>query len=175
VGCRGRYRNKKRRARVFGCHRFQNEMRVAVVLRSFLPSSSSSSSFFFRVGHWPHVDIAAAARARFGSDAAAARGRPVRLAYQPPANSTFLSEQTSHQQPASSTFLSEQTSTSHQPTAKLLHCINDRGLRSSNGRIGGPREIIRRLRTKTLTTFLMSTSREELRKAIVATGPRPGG
>jgi hypothetical protein len=44
--------------------------------------------------------------------------RPVRLAYQPPANSTFLSEQTSHQQPASSTFLSEQTSTSHQPPAK---------------------------------------------------------
>jgi hypothetical protein len=44
--------------------------------------------------------------------------RPVRLAYQPPANSTFLSEQTSHQQPASSTFLSELTSTSHQPPAK---------------------------------------------------------
>jgi hypothetical protein len=43
--------------------------------------------------------------------------RPVRFAYQPPANSTFLSEQTSHQQPASSTFLSEQTSTSHQPPA----------------------------------------------------------
>jgi hypothetical protein len=41
--------------------------------------------------------------------------RPVRLAYQPPASSTFLSEQTSHQQPVSSTFLSEQTSTSHQP------------------------------------------------------------
>jgi hypothetical protein len=40
--------------------------------------------------------------------------RPVRLAYQPPANSTFLSEQTSHQQPASSTLLSEQTSTNHQ-------------------------------------------------------------
>jgi hypothetical protein len=39
-------------------------------------------------------------------------------AYQPPANSTFLSEQTSHQQPASSTFLSEQTNTSHQPSAK---------------------------------------------------------
>jgi hypothetical protein len=39
---------------------------------------------------------------------------PIRLAYQPPANSTFLSEQTSHQQSASSTFLSEQTSTSHQ-------------------------------------------------------------
>jgi hypothetical protein len=44
--------------------------------------------------------------------------RPVRLAYQPPASSNFLSEQTSHQQSASSTFLSEQTSTSHQPPAK---------------------------------------------------------
>jgi hypothetical protein len=43
---------------------------------------------------------------------------PVRLAYQPPASSTFLSEQTSHQQSASSTFLSEQISTSHQPPAK---------------------------------------------------------
>jgi hypothetical protein len=43
--------------------------------------------------------------------------RPVRLAYQPPANSTFLSEQTSHQQPANSTFLSEQISTSYQPPA----------------------------------------------------------
>jgi hypothetical protein len=42
---------------------------------------------------------------------------PVRLAYQPPANSTFLLEQTSHQQPASSTLLSEQTSISHQPPA----------------------------------------------------------
>jgi hypothetical protein len=41
--------------------------------------------------------------------------RHVRLPYQPPGNSTFLSEQTSHRQPASSTFLSEQTSTSHQP------------------------------------------------------------
>jgi hypothetical protein len=47
---------------------------------------------------------------------------PVRLAYQPPANSTFLSKQTSHQQPASSTFLSEQTSTSHQPPAKPTGC-----------------------------------------------------
>jgi hypothetical protein len=44
--------------------------------------------------------------------------RPVRLAYQPPASSTFLSERTSHQQPASSIFLSEQISTSHQPPAK---------------------------------------------------------
>jgi hypothetical protein len=44
--------------------------------------------------------------------------RPVRLAYQPPGNSTFLSQQTSHQQSASSTFLSEQISTSHQPPAK---------------------------------------------------------
>jgi hypothetical protein len=39
----------------------------------------------------------------------------VRLAYQPPVKSTFLSEQTSHQQPDSSTFLSEQMSNSHQP------------------------------------------------------------
>jgi hypothetical protein len=41
--------------------------------------------------------------------------RPVRLAYQPLAISTFLSEQTSHQQSANSTFLLEQISTSHQP------------------------------------------------------------
>jgi hypothetical protein len=40
------------------------------------------------------------------------------LAYQPPASSTFLSQQTSHQQSASSTFLSEQISTSHQTPAK---------------------------------------------------------
>jgi hypothetical protein len=33
--------------------------------------------------------------------------QPVRLAYQPSAKSTFLSEQSSHQQPANSTFLSE--------------------------------------------------------------------
>jgi hypothetical protein len=48
----------------------------------------------------------------------AAGKQPVRSAYQPPASSTFLSEQTSHQQPANSTFLSQQTSTSHQPPAK---------------------------------------------------------
>jgi hypothetical protein len=33
--------------------------------------------------------------------------RPVRLTYEPPASSTFLSEQTSQQQPANNTFLSE--------------------------------------------------------------------
>jgi hypothetical protein len=48
--------------------------------------------------------------------------QPVRSAYQPPASSTFLSEQTSHQQSASSTFLSEQISTSHQPPAKRTGC-----------------------------------------------------
>jgi hypothetical protein len=49
----------------------------------------------------------------------AVRGpQPVRLAYQPPANSTFLLQQISHQQSVSSTFLSEQTSTSHQPPTK---------------------------------------------------------
>jgi hypothetical protein len=64
--------------------------------------------------------------------------RHVRLAYQPPASSTFISEQTSHQQPASSTFiseqtshqqpassnfLSEQTSTSHQPNEQTV-CLD---------------------------------------------------
>jgi hypothetical protein len=43
--------------------------------------------------------------------------RSVRLAYQSPASSIFLSQRTSHQQPASSTLLSEQTSTSHQSSA----------------------------------------------------------
>jgi hypothetical protein len=47
---------------------------------------------------------------------------PVCSAYQPPASSTFLSEQTSHQQSASSIFLSEQISTSHQPPAKRTGC-----------------------------------------------------
>jgi hypothetical protein len=45
--------------------------------------------------------------------------RPVRLAYQPPASSTFLSEQTSHQQPAS--ILSSQNN-QHQPPAKRTGC-----------------------------------------------------
>jgi hypothetical protein len=45
---------------------------------------------------------------------------PVRLAYQPPANSTFLSEQISHQQPASRTFLSQQISTSHRPNEHVV-------------------------------------------------------
>jgi hypothetical protein len=48
--------------------------------------------------------------------------RHVRLAYQPPGSSTFLSEQISHQQPASSTFISEQISTSHQLPAKRTGC-----------------------------------------------------
>jgi hypothetical protein len=43
--------------------------------------------------------------------------RYVRLAYQPPAISTFFSKQTKHQQPASGTFLSQRISTSHQPSA----------------------------------------------------------
>jgi hypothetical protein len=37
------------------------------------------------------------------------------LSYQPPASSTFLSEQTNHQQPASDIFLSEQINTRQQP------------------------------------------------------------
>jgi hypothetical protein len=44
--------------------------------------------------------------------------RPVRLAYQPPANSTFLSEQTSHQQPArTSQQYSSLRINQHQPSA----------------------------------------------------------
>jgi hypothetical protein len=50
--------------------------------------------------------------------------RLVRLAYQPPASTTFLSEQTSHQQPTNNTFLSEQTITSHQPPAKRTGCLS---------------------------------------------------
>jgi hypothetical protein len=53
--------------------------------------------------------------------------RPVRLAYQPPASSTFLSQQTSHQQPASSTLRSEQTSTSHQPPANRTGLAFEKG------------------------------------------------
>jgi hypothetical protein len=56
--------------------------------------------------------------------------QPVRLAYQPPASSTFLSEQTSHQQPASSTFLSEQISTSHQPNEQALDCRSSHEMQS---------------------------------------------
>jgi hypothetical protein len=41
--------------------------------------------------------------------------RPVLSA---PANSTFLSEQTTHQQPANNTFLSQVTTNQHQPPAK---------------------------------------------------------
>jgi hypothetical protein len=52
------------------------------------------------------------------ADSNATNDQPIRSAYQPPASSTFLSEQTSHQQSVSSTFLSEQISTSHLPPAK---------------------------------------------------------
>jgi hypothetical protein len=52
----------------------------------------------------------------------ASNQHPFRLGYQPPANSTFLSQQTSHQQQANITFLSEQISTIHQPPAKRTGC-----------------------------------------------------
>jgi hypothetical protein len=91
-----------------------------------------------------------------GGGGAAGKGpagcHPVRLAYQPPANSTFLSQQTSHQQPANRTFLSEQTSTSHQPPAKRTICVSTcrsgwvaegwvgikcgGGLRGASGKVG---------------------------------------
>jgi hypothetical protein len=51
--------------------------------------------------------------------------QPVRLAYQPPASSTFLSEQTSHhQQPASGTFLPEQSAPATSQTNRLLKQYN---------------------------------------------------
>jgi hypothetical protein len=50
-----------------------------------------------------------------------ANHQPVRSAYQPPASSTFISEQTSHQQSVSSTFLSEQINTSHQPNKQAAY------------------------------------------------------
>jgi hypothetical protein len=49
---------------------------------------------------------------KWGHAACHHNNQPVRLAYQPPASSTFLSEQISHHQPANSTFLSAQISTS---------------------------------------------------------------
>jgi hypothetical protein len=48
-------------------------------------------------------------------------------AYQPPANNTFLSEQTSRQQSASSTFLQEQISTSHQPNEQVVSSVRRAG------------------------------------------------
>jgi multisubunit Na+/H+ antiporter MnhE subunit len=97
--------------------------RIATCLISaaaFLLQSTTSNerlSFFYPF-RW---EFTAAATTRFLREIIAANtelSRPVRLAYQPPASSTFLSEQTSHQQPANSTFLSEQISTSHQPPAE---------------------------------------------------------
>jgi hypothetical protein len=63
----------------------------------------------------------------------------VRLPYQPPASTTFLSEQISHQQPASSTFLSEQTSTSHQPPANRTESPAGNGNPGVLPIVGAPR------------------------------------
>jgi hypothetical protein len=66
------------------------------------------------------ANVRLACRAEVGT----ANNAPVRLPYQPPASSTFLSQETSHQQPASSTFLSEQISINHQPPVKRTCCNN---------------------------------------------------
>jgi exonuclease III len=69
------------------------------------------------------------------------------LAYQPPANSTFLSDQTSQQQPASSTFLSEQTSTSQTNRLNItwwLSCVY--GPQDNQAKLQFPEEL-RDLRT----------------------------
>jgi hypothetical protein len=78
---------------------------------------SLSGTKIFKFPSLSLVDLLTAAE-KMEHKQAAILEEPVRLAYQPPASSTFLSQQTSHQQPASSTFLSEQTSISHQPSAK---------------------------------------------------------
>jgi hypothetical protein len=71
---------------------------------------------------WPQVTSHNAALYTYDIDVASndfSRGqRRVRLAYQPPANSTFLSEQTSQQQPArTSQQYSSLTTNQHQPSA----------------------------------------------------------
>jgi hypothetical protein len=74
------------------------------------------------------------------------RSQPVRLAYQPPANSTFLLEQTSHRQPANSTFLSQQirhsqtTSLHLRPTRtpRCAQCVAASDGRSSDEIMANP-------------------------------------
>jgi hypothetical protein len=51
--------------------------------------------------------------------------RPLRMAYQPPASSTFHSEQTSHQQSANNICLSKQISINHQQPAKRTGCSTE--------------------------------------------------
>jgi hypothetical protein len=84
------------------------------------------------------------------------------LAYQPPAISTFLSEQTSHQQPASSTFLSEQISTSHQPPANeqavVLPNVFPKLIQSSN-RISSTSIVTAGVATTTGTTMILLSSK----------------
>jgi hypothetical protein len=70
---------------------------------------------------WPWSDLNLLRQRRFRVPWSRANGvnvRPVRLAYQPPANSTFLSEQTIHQQPArTSQQYSSLRTNQHQPSA----------------------------------------------------------
>jgi hypothetical protein len=56
-----------------------------------------------------------------------ATGHPVRLAYQPPCS------RLTHQPPASSTFLSEQTSTNHQPNENLSEQTSTNHQPNENG------------------------------------------
>jgi uncharacterized iron-regulated protein len=51
---------------------------------------------------------------------------PVRLPYQPPTTSTFLSYQTSHRQPTNNTFLPEQINTSQQPNEQAVQLESPR-------------------------------------------------
>jgi hypothetical protein len=81
-------------------------------LTKFQREKAAKASSSARCAHTKHLPLISQRKGQ----------RPVRLAYQPPASSTFFSEEISHQQSANSTFLSKQTSTSHQPPANRTCC-----------------------------------------------------
>jgi hypothetical protein len=74
-----------------------------------IANNSNQQGVSAYISHIPHINYIPLVLQQLQDDTY----RPIRLAYQPPVSSTFLSEQTNHQQPASSTFLSEQINTSH--------------------------------------------------------------
>jgi hypothetical protein len=121
--------NKREKALGFGCDK--NSCVNIVSIDSTREMVSTNT--IYNLARWTGVVMMCTISHCILQGCSDAHGQPVRLAYKPPASSTFLSEQTSHQQSASSTFLSEQTShqqsanstflseqtsTSHEPPAK---------------------------------------------------------
>jgi hypothetical protein len=95
-----------RRCHRFGCCPRRAAIGTAAASRGHRCTHNESATF----GGFAQVTIAEEGCRSDSGDAAALYDivnayRPVRLASQVPASSTFLSEQTSHQQPANSTFL----------------------------------------------------------------------